>query len=825
MILKDWTMIVPHHDRFDVEGRYPCTVPFSMYQVLLDAGRIEDPFWRENDKKELCLSDLDVTAVCGFEVSAEDAAKSHQILRFLGIDTLCDLYLNDQYLGHTNNMHRTWAFDAAGILTEGVNRLELKFSSPTRYIAAEQAKHRLVGSDDAVSGFGHLRKAHCMFGWDGGPQLPDMGLFRPVELLSYDTDRLTNLMIRQSFKDDIVDGFAKTVTLSISAETAHQAKGCVLSGVIAAPDGTETPFTFTGTKAEITLNDPQLWWPHGYGSQPLYTVAVTLTKDDRVLDETSRTIGIRSLTVSTAKDRWGSEFCFVVNGVKIFAMGADYIPEDSLLPRLSRQRTEKLISDCARANFNSIRVWGGGSYPSDDFYDMCDKYGLVVWQDFMFACVEAYLSEEMTANIKKEFVDNLRRIRHHASLGLLCGNNEMETAMVNWPGYKDDQLARMDYLNLYEHILPDICRKEAPDTFYWPSSPSSGGGFDDPNDENRGDVHYWGAWHGSIPFESYRQYYFRFLSEFGFESFPSMKTIRTFAEEGDLNPFSNVMEDHQKCRSGNGKILNYLSANYLYPYDFPSLVYASQLLQLDAIRLGVEHYRRFRGRCMGSIYWQVNDCWPVASWASVDYFGRWKALMYGSKRFFAPVLLSAHEDGTDVVLSLSNETREAFSGTVQYQVMDTDLNILSSGLTEVSIGTLKADDVVTLDLTSQIKGHERDRLLAFQLLDQNDQMITSSSLIFIKPKNFTFKDPELVCSIEDDPAGISGHDFLITVSAKKYAKYVEIDWDHYDLELSDNDFDLTGTDPQVIKGHSDQAVSKEDLTSDLIVRNVYSIGK
>lgn len=326
-------------------------------------------------------------------------------------------------------------------------------------------------------------------------------------------------------------------------------------------------------------------------------------------------------------------------------MGANYIPEDNLLTRNPEERTERLIKDCVEANFNMIRIWGGGHYPDDFFFDLCDQYGLIVWQDFMFACSEYALTQEFKETVVQEVVDNVKRIRHHASLGIWCGNNEVEEAWVYW-GPPADPKHKGDYIKLFEFIIPELLKDLDPATFYWSSSPSSGGSFVEPRNHNVGDMHYWEVWHGLKPFTEYREYFFRFCSEFGFQSFPSLKTIETFTLPEERNIFTHVMEKHQKNGAANGKILFYLSENFLYPKDFNSLLYASQILLSEAIKYGVEHWRRNRGRCMGSLYWQLNDCWPVASWSSIDYYGRWKALHYFAKKFYSPVLLSMEETGT-----------------------------------------------------------------------------------------------------------------------------------------------------------------------------------
>lgn len=815
--LINWMMKHP------VYGDLPCQVPFSMYGVLLDAGKIGDPFYRDQEYALKALSDEDYTFESVFTAPAELLQNPHQKLRFEGIDTVATISLNETVIGQAFNMHRIWEFDIANALKPGENRLQVTLHSPVRYMQERQSRHFVWGQSGTMEGFAHIRKASCMFGWDWAPQLPDMGIFRPVTWLSYAADRIQEVRIHQQHSQTagLAGNQTPSVALELSVITEQMASEPCIHVAIDGSGGHHQETMLPGGKGRIEIQQPQLWWPHGYGDQPLYTVTVTLLQKGEPVDIWQRRIGLRTLTVSTAPDQWGNEFCFVVNGVKMFAMGADYVPEDSLIGRLSRKRTEKLIKSCIKANFNSIRVWGGAQYPSDDFFDLCDEYGLVVWQDFMFACVNVWLSKEFTENICQEFIDNIRRLRDHASLGLLCGNNEMEMAVLQWDGCKDSALAKQDYLQLYEHILPDLCAEHCPDIFYWPSSPSSAGGFDDPQDENRGDAHYWGAWHGSIPFESYRQYYFRFCSEFGFEAFPNMKTIRSFAEPGDMNPFSLIMESHQKCLSGNTKILSYASDKYLYPYDFPSLVYTSQLLQADAIRYGVEHFRRFRGHCMGAIYWQLNDCWPVASWASVDYYGRWKALMYSAKRFFAPVLLSAHENGLQVILNLSNETRDAFTGTVRWQIIDRAFTVYEQGELPASVCALSAKDLPLPDLTQALQGRETERLLAYALYDDQGQLVSQASLLFCKPKHFAFAAPQIQVAIEG-----SNGSFTLHVTADSYAKSVELDFAQYDLLLSDNYFDITSAAPLVLTAETeDRNVTAEQLLADLQIQTVESIGK
>ena len=495
------------------------------------------------------------------------------------------------------------------------------------------------------------------------------------------------------------------------------------------------------------------------------------------------------------KDQYGESFAHEVNGKAFFAMGADYIPEEHLLGRRSEEKTRKLLEDCKLANFNVIRVWGGGFYPDDWFFDICDELGLVVWQDFMFACSVYELTPEFEANIRKEFADNIKRLRHHASLGLWCGNNEMEM-FVDERCWVTKASEVRDYLFMYERIIPEVLGEYDPETFYWPASPSSGGSFDNPNDPDRGDVHYWKVWHGNRPFSEYRKHFFRYASEFGFQALPSKKTIETFSDDpDDWNLFSYIMEKHQRNYGANGKIMNYMQQTYRYPGDFDTVIYASQLLQADAIRYGVEHFRRNRGRCMGAVYWQLNDCWPVISWSSIDYTGRWKALHYYAKRFFAPVMISCQEESwltqevnmnrqhfqfeKSIHLNVTNETLGDKEILVKWYVRNAASEILREEQAMIQVPALESvwlpkEELPEIDVFTQY--------VSFKAWE-NGKCISEGTVIFSYPKYFRYENPELSCKVEGNQ---------ITVSSPVYAKSVEILNEQEDLVLSDNYFDLNG---------------------------------
>lgn len=792
----------------------PATVPGSVYGDLLAAGKMEDPFWKDNEDEALKLMDFDYQYTSSFDCDEDLLASDEVILRFNGLDTIADVYLNDVFLGHAENMHRIWEYSVKNILKTEGNTLRVYFYSPTKYIADAFEKSPTLGTEDAMNGFVHIRKAHCMFGWDWGAHLPDAGIWRDVVLMGIDTARLESVEVLQ-FHEDAGVRIVIHPEIEVVVEAAIDSLTTEVS--IIDPDGNKTAYH----QAEFMIENPKLWWPNGYGKQNLYTVSVDLKKEDgTIIDNWTRRIGLRTITMDRTPDRWGERFATCVNGVNIFAMGADYIPEDHLLGRVTPETTKKLLEKAVFANFNSIRVWGGGYYPDDWFFDLCDEMGLVVWQDFMFACAVYDLTPEFEENITAEFIDNLKRIRHHASLGLMCGNNEMEQFVKERTWVSKDSEVR-DYIIMYERILPQIMQKYAPQIYYWPASPSSGGSFDDPRDENRGDVHYWEVWHGNMPFSEYRKFHFRYLSEFGFQSFVSKKTVETFTDdENDMNIFSYIMEKHQRNGSANGKIMNYMQQTYKYPSSFETVIYASQLLQADAIRYGVEHFRRNRNesRCMGAVYWQFNDCWPVASWSSVDYCQRLKALHYYARRFFAPIMISCEEEGMlgsgqelvrlpfefpkSIRLCVANETMKQEEITVKWQLRDASAKILREETEKVTVPALSS---VWLDKVELPDVDIYREYVSYQAI-LNDEVISEGTVIFSYPKYFRYEDPQLKVSVDDN---------RITVSASKYAKSVEILNEEEDLILSDNYFDLNA-DSKVVEILSGDA-------KNLKLRSVYDI--
>ncbi len=791
-------------------GGYSCDgmVPGSVYSFLLDNQLMPDPYYRDNELEALKILENDFAFSRTFDFDLP-VSGARVLLCCEGLDTLCDLYVNGSHIAYTDNMHRRYELDVTEVLKQGKNEITARFYSPNRYIEALHEKEPLRAPADALAGFNYIRKASCMMGWDWGPRLPDAGIWKDISLLIVDSDRLTDVHILQRHEDGKV-----FVTPLVKAE-----KGTAeISVAVTAPNGER--FTIPAN-TESEIRDPMLWWPNGFGKANLYMVSVELYENGSVVDSDTKRIGLREMKLVREKDEYGESFCHEVNGVRIFAMGADYIPEDNILTRITKERSEALLRHCIECNFNTIRIWGGGFYPHDFFFDLCDELGLLVFYDMMFACMEVPRDREMHENIAAEVRDNLIRTRHHACIALLSGNNEVEEMLE-----RDDRDARVsnackaNYIEVFEHLIPDVIKEVCPYLPYVPSSPSSFGSFIEPTNENYGDCHYWQVWHSSKPAFEYRNHYFRYLSEFGYQSFPCEKTVNAFTEESDRNIYSRIMDLHQRSRGATKKIIGPMADVYLYPTDFGTLLYASQLMQADAIRNCVEHLRRHRGRCMGALYWQLNDIWPGPSWASIDSFGRYKALQYIAKRFFAPIMISCDEIGetttrlyacmdpyrydysTQAQLCVTNETVQDVSGVVKWELRSADSQILQSGSETITVPALTS---VWLDNIDFEKTDVLNNYLSYAF-EVDGVAVSEGTVLFTAPKHYHFKDPNLRYEI---------HGKEITVFADAYAKSVEIDSPDSDFILSDNYFDMNA-------GSKTVTVLEGDINT-VTLRSVYDI--
>lgn len=804
-------------------------VPGSLCDSLLEQGLIDDPYYRDNEYKTLPLFDEGCTYERTFDLDGKLRGADKVLLRFYGIDTLSEISLNGLPILTTDNMHREYTCDITELVCAEGNTLTVKIVSPTAYIAERNAETPIWGVASTMAGYPHIRKAHYMYGWDWGPMLPDMGIWRGVELIGVYGGLIDNVYVRQNhgrISEDIVE-------LYIDVETSFTVSdGLNIRAELTAPDGAQI-MADGGIDGKKTLHmivpRAKLWYPRGYGEQPLYELSLRLVGADGVtLDEREMNIGLRTVTVSRDKltkadgSDNGEEFAFTVNGIRIFAMGANYIPEDQILPRRSAELTEKLLNACCDANYNMIRVWGGGIYPDNWFYELCDRMGLLVWQDCMFACSAYKADKAFCDTVRAEIADNAKRIRNHPSLAVWCGNNEIESMWEGWGLPEDQHRYKEDYLRLFENVIPEVLKEYDPETFYWCSSPSSGGGFKGSSDEHRGDQHYWAVWHSLKPFEDYYNHEFRFCSEFGFESVPSIKTVRSFAEPSDLNICAPVMEAHQKCDQGTEKIMYYLAQMSHYPYTFEGLTYATQMVQADAIRINVENMRRSRGVCMGSLYWQVNDSNPVISWASLDYFHRRKALHYVARKFYAPVLLSADDrDPERIRLNVSSERQYEFTAEISWRSRKNTGEIIAQGSRTVMVKPLFAEYFLMLTpAETGISPSDKSSSYIEFSLTENGEILSANTCMLVRPKQFWFVDPKLTFSVKD-----SGEWFEITVNSKAFAKGVWLDLKTADCVFSDNFFDLHGDGRTITvdKSAVSADLTEAEFASELTVSSYYEM--
>ncbi|MBK9928067.1 MAG: glycoside hydrolase family 2 protein [Anaerolineales bacterium] len=774
--------------QLDTNEWMPATVPGGVHTDLLALGKIPDPFIGDNEKQVQWIANADWEYKTTFKVSSDVLKEEKQFLVCDGLDTLAEVSLNGKLLGKTDNMYRQWTWGVTSAFKE-TNELSIIFRGPVAYVTAKQKEKYLRSPGESIPGGGHLRKAPCHFGWDWGPMLPPIGVWKDIRIEGYTTAKIVDAHVRQYRDDDGV--IAIGVDVKIGAFTLDL-DTLSLTLTLIAPDGTEQTLKENWADRKsigIVVDDPKLWWPNGYGEQNLYQLKLTLETGTSVLDSRTYQIGLRTIELKREPDEWGESFTFVVNGVPVFAKGSDWIPADAFPTRITDTHLEYLIKSAADAHMNMLRVWGGGLYESESFYDLCDRYGLLVWQDFTFACGIYPEDDAFAENVRIEAIENVRRLRHRASLALWCGNNEMEQGWVDWkwndPQNVEVQNLKAGYDRMFHHLLPAVVASEDPDTSYWPSSASSGIPFSEPNGMQRGDMHYWDVWHGRKPFTAYRTTYPRFMSEFGFQALPPYKTIQTYAAPEDQNMTSYIMEHHQRSGSGNGLMIGQMTDTFRMPKNFESLVYLSMLLQAEGIRYGVEHWRRHRNRVSGTLIWQINDCWQVASWSSLDYFGRWKALHYAAKRFYAPVLLSVEDDGTRMAIHVTSDLTSSWDGLVRWRLEDVAGNVIISDEHRFTADPLADTPIQAFDFADKVNDTNKRKVVFVAELWKGDKKIETSVSYFAPIKHLALADPKLKVNVS-----LKDNTLTFDVSVQSLAPFVELALDGVDVVFSDNYFDV-----------------------------------
>jgi beta-mannosidase len=809
----------------------PARVPGTVAATLLEHQAMPDPYWRENEGAVQPVFQSDYDFRREFDLDPEALAHDQLLLHCDGLDTLAEVTVNGVTAGRADNMHRTWAFDVKPLLKAGRNQVSVTLRSPVRYLAQHPA---------AFGGrFTVLRKAACMFGWNWGPVLPDSGIWRDIYLESRDGAHLEHVVVRQRHSAGRVD-------LVVQPQCTVSGDDAQARIELHAPDGTllysRAHPAGPGTTADITIDQPELWWPAGYGAQPRYTVTTTLSRGEVELDRKDLRIGLRTIELDRSADGDGSRYRFIVNGTRIFFRGDSLVIDDSITARSDAGHWARLVDNCLRASVNGIRVWGGAYYPPDTFYELCDSRGLLVYQDCMYASSFYATSDDFIDNCRHELIDNLTRIAHRPCIALYCGNNEIDLTytvtgsadpqtvglrtILHGTALDDDTRALLwkQYTELFLAMIPGVCAQYAPDTSYVHSSPSlrtPGGARAFADYFSGGDTHYYLPYDGNAPYQKMRSLRSRFMSETGFESFPAMKTIRTFSGPPDGHPFSAVMRAHQKRENGNEVIDLYLRRDYRVPADFEDYVLLSQLQAAEIMKYTVEHLRRDNQYCSGVIIWQANDCWPVISCSGFDYAGRWKALQYYKKRFFAPVLISARDEGSRVELWISNEQREPFAGDVEWRLTDAGGSALRSGRVPVTALAGQSLACADLDFTDLLTTGHRDRVaLGYRLLAGATE-VGAGTVLFALPKDFRFERPQLRADVQD-----RGDHYEIRVSSDCFARSVVLDTRDGDCVFSDNWIDLSPGRPRavtVLKADAAGIESVESLRENLTMRSLNDI--
>ena len=775
----------------DKNKSWNVNVPGTLFSDLAEQGVVPDWFHGCNEENSREFFEKNYTYECRFHLPSDSNPDDlNYFLECDGLDTLATISLNGHEIAKTKNMFRRYSFPLGKELKRNgtENILQISFDSTVKYIEKMHRKDPLAGVDTTLQGYQHIRKAHSNFGWDWGPKLPDLGIWRPIAIAAYQKARIDDLIVEQ------LHG-ASSVELKIGIKIDNFS-GCKLPVLLKllGPDGTETRIQTesdeTGNASSLfRIENPGLWWPNGYGSHPLYSLECEIRRNDGTLDDLKKIrIGLRKTELVQNSDRWGKTFMFVVNGVPVFAKGACWIPEDALHGR-RHTKMEFLVQSSATANFNMLRVWGGGYYPDDEFYDLCDRLGIMVWQDFMFACSCYRLTPEFTSEVKAEITDNIKRLRHHASIVLWCGNNENETGICEWWKFQDRQKALDEYTELFEKIIPELCAQFKVQAPYWPSSPSSGGKFNNPNGDNSGDCHYWTVWHGNQDFRGYAASLHRFLSEFGFQSFPCLKTVESYCPPDEFDIESKTMLCHQRSGIGNRKISEALKSSFRPAKDFKSFLYQSLVYQAIALKFGIEHWRALRSehRCMGTLYWQLNDNWPVASWASIDYFGRWKPLHYAARRFYAPIIVSNVFDSSGTVsVFLVNDSVTDLEGRLTMTFYGFNGEKIWSSSSRVSCPRLDSAEIAKSAVPAFIMGGRRDSVVFHCEFAGDNGVRASNSLELDDPLNLKLENPCVRYRFEK----IDSDKVEIILDCDSYAPFLVLDMKESDVIFSDNFFNL-----------------------------------
>jgi beta-mannosidase len=783
----------------------PAVVPGCVHTDLLAAGKIPDPFYQENEKKVQWVTEADWIYRRKFDVPEEVLNNERVLLRCEGLDTVAKIRINGSDAGQADNMFRLWEYDVKNLLHTGENEIEITFGSPLKYIK----QHEDSAPNQWVKGRAWVRKEPCSFDWDWGPDLASCGIWRPISLETFNRGRIADVLVLQNFYDR-----GATLDVEVDVEMVGRATKPFKAALMVLHEGKrvakQTIQVSNGHGAgQLEIKHPKLWWPAGMGEQPLYEVNVELMDDSgNTIDSTAKRIGLRELKAILPQG--DSPLHFEVNGIPFFSKGANWIPCDSFISRVTPEILRRYVADAAAVNINTLRFWGGGYYEDDALFDACDEMGVCVWLDCKFACA-AYpaFDGQFMDNVRQEIHDNLRRLRHHPCIALWCGNNEI-SLLNKAQEWRNNTMSSADYDQLFKDLIGGQVKKLAPQTTYVSGSPECG------------DTHYWDVWHGDKTFDAYRSLT-GFMSEFGYQSFPELKTIRAFTNEADrASVVTPVMNWHQRSGlgdvGGNQEMLNMIHHYFNPPKDFEATLWLSQILQGYGIKIGAEYWRQTMPKSMGCVFWQYNDIWPGMSWSSVDYFGRWKALHYMARKFYSPILVSGLEntkDGT-IDIFITNDLLESHQGKLRWKVTDLAGKILAQDTLPVEIPSRKSVHVKTLDLREWIGKLGMNDFFTWLGLEVQGKAVSDNLVLFALPKEYHLADPALTADVDKASDG-----FLVTVSSKTPALWVWLGLENADAKYSDNFVHLMPTAPNKIFVQPRTRLNKSDFVKQLQVRSLF----
>jgi beta-mannosidase len=776
------------------------TIPGTVHTDLLANGKIPDPFYRMNEQQVQWIDSQQWLYRREFEVDEDFVREKRVELVAEGLDTYAHIRINGIPVAVTANMFVEHRFDVKKFLRGGKNVLEIIFDSPTVRSKALERKHGMLQVANN-SHRAYVRKAQYSFGWDWGPRLTTTGIWRDIRL-----EACTHVILHAPFVKVIsVTKGEAVLELSINAPRFTsgplQLRTTIWDDKAVATD--QRRVNAARMKFRVRMKKPRIWWPNGYGDQPMYRAIFAVVLKGEEIEHIEVPFAIRTVRLLQERDKEGTSFIIEINGEKIFCKGADWIPSDSFIPRISSQTYEKLLSMAKTANMNMLRVWGGGIYEQEVFYELCDRYGLMVWQDFMFACGEYPEVHWFLNQVKDEAEKAVKKLRNHPSIVLWCGNNECEWNFCkDNPGKSPDEMMGS---KIFKAILPSICSEFDGTRPYWRSSPF-GKGF--PNDESNGNHHQWVMWGEWKDYKEYENDNARFVTEFGFQAPPQLRTLDSVTILSDRHPQSQVLEHHNKLPEGTERLFRFQAGHVKVGTDLDDFIYKGQIVQAEALKTAVEHWRRRKFKTAGSLFWQLNDCWPVTSWSVIDSAMRPKAAYYYAKKFFAPALVSFRYTGKRLEVWGTSDLLVPLSAELDVSLRSFDGSVEWSKVTHVIIGRNASKILMRINLSEWSHVDPTQSYFLAQL-KKDDVPLSENRYFFVEPKHMVNRPSRIVFELEKEAENV----YSITLTSTTLQKNIRIEIENEDADVSDNYFDLDGAIPKLVKiiSHLPQELIKERL--------------